>query len=376
MRQLSTLGWCAMISSVLFAGCGPGPASSSGRATFSSQRLAMAEGRPLGVTAADFNRDQRDDLAFAVPGTSSLSILLGNGRGGLGAAGSAALLPTASALLSADFNQDGRIDVAGIDAASRQLAVLYGDGAAGFSGLTTVAVEDPHAFAIADFNTDQKPDFVLIHRSLPTANVSVLLGSGSGGFGAPARLSAGSHPIGVTTLDANGDRRPDLAVLDEDGPLYLFLGSGDGGFEPARAYSAARRGSAIVTGDFDNDQKPDLAIGDAARREIVVLLGDGHAGFAPLITTAAAASPASLTATDLNGDGSADLVLIDQAGGVSLLLGDGHGGFGLPARLAAGETVHSLAVGDWNGDHQPDLVLGSTTAAGVDGLTLLTNASE
>jgi hypothetical protein len=60
-------------------------------------------------------------------------------------------------------------------------------------------------------------------------NVSVLLGNDLGGFSLPVTYAAGTTPQSVSVADVNGDGKPDLLVTDYNRVLVL-LGTGTGSF--------------------------------------------------------------------------------------------------------------------------------------------------
>src|SRR5215207_9253799 len=62
---------------------------------------------PQAVVAADFNNDGRLDLATANAGSNSVSVLLGDGQGGFGAAINSAAGDNPVSLAVGDFNSDG-----------------------------------------------------------------------------------------------------------------------------------------------------------------------------------------------------------------------------------------------------------------------------
>jgi FG-GAP-like repeat/RTX calcium-binding nonapeptide repeat (4 copies) len=69
----------------------------------------------------------------------------------------------------------------------------------------------PGSVAVRDFNRDRHPDLAVTHLS---RDVSLLLGSGTGRFGAARRFPAGEEPFSLAVGDFNGDRDPDLAVAN------------------------------------------------------------------------------------------------------------------------------------------------------------------
>ncbi|MGI4866260.1 MAG: FG-GAP repeat domain-containing protein [Janthinobacterium lividum] len=66
--------------------------------------------------------------------------------------------------------------------------------------------------AVADINSDGKPDLLTANYSSST--VGVLLGTGAGIFGAATALSLGplSNPDNLAVADVNGDGKLDLLV--------------------------------------------------------------------------------------------------------------------------------------------------------------------
>ena len=71
---------------------------------------------------------------------------------------------------------------------------------------------NPQSVAVGDFNGDGKPD--LATANVGSNEVSVLLGSGSGGFGPATNFGVGDGPFSVAVGDFNGDGKPDLAVAN------------------------------------------------------------------------------------------------------------------------------------------------------------------
>jgi hypothetical protein len=65
---------------------------------------------------------------------------------------------------------------------------------------------------VGDFNGDGKQDLAVLD-SLP-ADVSILLGDGTGNFSAPTNFTVGGYPESVAVGDFNGDGRQDLAFAN------------------------------------------------------------------------------------------------------------------------------------------------------------------
>jgi hypothetical protein len=142
----------------------------------------------------------------------------------------------------------------------------------------------------ADFNLDGKPDLAI--TNFPQNTITVLLGSGTGGFteASESPFSAGSLPSGIAVGDFNGDGFPDLVTTNSGAnTISVFLGSGTGTFtREGTPIAVGTSPNQISVADFNGDGKQDLAVANAGGG-VTVLLGNGIGGFAPT-----AASPLAL----------------------------------------------------------------------------------
>jgi hypothetical protein len=198
----------------------------------------------------------------------------------------------------------------------------------------------------ADVNRDGKLDLILADDN---GGVAVLLGNGSGGFGAATTYAAGPNPVSVTTADVNRDGKLDLIVADNNAGVSVLLGNGSGGFSAAAPYAAGSSPLAVAVADLNDDGKLDLIVADAGGG-VSVLLGNGSGGFSAATTYAAGHGPAGVTTADINGDGKPDLIVADGAGGVAVLLNGAIAAcYARGTRIAtpAGDVaIETLRIGD------------------------------
>jgi hypothetical protein len=248
-----------------------------------------------------------------------------------------------------DFNRDGRLDLAVTESGnngSPGVWVLLGDGKGGFSARrkyqTTAGAGQA---AVADFNLDHNPDLAVaaaldpISAPYAPAEVRVLLGDGRGDFPVARSYFAGDESFALAAGDLNGDRNPDLAVVN--GSAYgeirgtdvrLLFGDGSGGFSLAKVYRAGRPPGGVVLADFNRDGKLDLGVTNdvfAERRtasaNVWLLVGDGGGDFrsARRLTTGRqpCCAERSIAAADLNRDGRPDLIVTNGSEkGISVFL--------------------------------------------------------
>jgi hypothetical protein len=188
--------------------------------------------------------------------------------------------------------------------------------------------------------------------------------------------TTGITPYSVAVGDFNGDGQPDLAVANSDvvggNTVSVLLGDGTGGFGAKTDYGTGAHPNSVAVGDFNNDGAQDLAVANWDADSVSVLLGDDTGGFAAKTDYATGPYPVSVAVGDFNGDGTPDLVTADRVGGASMLLGDGSGGFAATRDFLMGDDPFAIAVGDFNRDGKPDLV---TTNYGADTVSVVLNTT-
>ncbi|HST52114.1 MAG TPA: FG-GAP-like repeat-containing protein [Pyrinomonadaceae bacterium] len=312
--------------------------------------------QPFSVAVGDFNNDGKQDLVAANSGTTTVSVLMGDGAGGFGAATNFNVGSSPASVAVSDFNGDGKPDIAAANLGSNNVSILLGDGAGGFSAATNFNVgSGPQSLAVGDFNGDGKPDIATANFN--TNDVSILLGDGTGGFSAATNFNVDSRPDFLAVGDFNLDGKLDLAVTNStSNDVSILLGNGTGGFGAAINFPINFNPQSVAVGDFNLDGKLDLAVGKGS--QVSVLLGDGTGSFGAETNFTTGGGGASVAVGDFNGDGKPDIATGNfSAANVSILPGDGTGSFGAATNFNAGTDPQSLAVGDFNGDGKPDLAV-------------------
>ena len=283
----------------------------------------------------------------------------------------------------ADVNKDGKPDIVAANAGSNDITVLLNDGIGHFTqskGSPFPAGSSPNDVAIVDFNGDGNIDLAVPNHG--TSYISVLLGDGTGRFGARLQTDVQSrpHPHGIAVGDFNGDRKMDVAIESwGNNQVEILFGKGDGHFQTPGVFFGVGQMpyERLRCGDVNADGVPDIITTNFEGKSVSILLCDGKGGFTPSKGTPVAVpkSPFGVAVGDVNGDGNLDLSIAHYSGhaddpgadGLSVLLGDGTGQF----TLAAGSPFHTgkapvgVAVGDVNGDSILDIALANSLSNDV-----------
>ena len=320
---------------------------------------------PSGFAVTDLNGDGRPDLAVHSYYLRNVSSFLGDGIGNFGGQLNYAVKAEPTNMATGDLNRDGKPDLVVVNAG--YLSVFMGNGAGGFAApkhlLTTVG---PYNVVIADFNKDLKPDLAMTN----TNQVALMLGDGAGGFGSPVTFAAGqspydtnstASPYGLVAADFNKDGKLDLATANYWDSVSVLLGDGAGGFgAPVRFnLDPMDHPDALTTGDFNKDGKLDLAVLAAENGRVVIMQGNGSGAFTVTKRIYVGAFPHRVLVHDMNGDGKDDIILtVSQKTNIVALFGDGAGGFGPVTQypVQADSSFGGLGTGDFNGDGRPDIV--------------------
>src|SRR4029453_2775333 len=149
---------------------------------------------------------------------NSVSVLVGGVRGTLGAPSiDAGNSPLGAA--AADFNGDGNVDLAVANRDDNTVSVLRGDGEGGMSVSQIVPVATaPGSLAAGDFNADGFPDLAVASQgsasSTQNDSVQILYNDTTGGFNIFHTLTVGDLPLDVKSADFNGDGSDDIVVAN------------------------------------------------------------------------------------------------------------------------------------------------------------------
>jgi hypothetical protein len=232
------------------------------------------------LEVSDINHDGKLDLITANNEDGDISVLLGDGKGGFKRAPRSpfACGPSPYPVALADVNGDRNLDIVVPNTAPgpTTITVLLGDGRGDFRAAPQSPFKaDDRAYfvAVADLNGDGKPDIVATHDD--TSIATIHFGDGKGNFAQAGNspLQLGNRGYSVVPVDLNRDGKIDLAFGAEHG-VAVFLGDGRGGFKRA-AGSPFRTGKGtwlIEVVDVNHDGKPDFITNNVESDDISILL--------------------------------------------------------------------------------------------------------
>ena len=240
---------------------------------------------PHGVVAADFNGDGHPDVVTDSWGTNQIELLLGDGKGGLKIPGKyfATGRRPYERLRSADFNRDGIPDIVTTNLDDGTVTILLGDGKGGFRsapGSPFPAGAKPWEVAIDDVDGDGNADLLVIPYERDVADPSqnaltILRSDGMAGFkpmaDTPLPLAGCHGPNSVTAGDLYGNGRQDVVVsCAESRNLLIFARDGNGHFEASSEPTKGGWGAVTMT-HLRGSRRGELVTANADDGTITVL---------------------------------------------------------------------------------------------------------
>ena len=367
------------VFTVLFNSCGQTNSSSSENIVASSDTNKIKVGNaPGSIEIADFNNDKFADFAITSETDSSITILLGNGKGRFAAAENspffAGSIPNDISI--ADFNKDGNVDLAIANHEKQYLTVLLGNGKGNFtpapqSPFQTKGIPHTHGVAAGDFNNDGRLD--LATDSWGNDQVEILFGDSLTLFKTQrVFFKVGKRPYQrLRAADINHDGMDDIVTTNaESNNATILLGNSKGGFDEADGspFACGDNPFGIAIGDVNADRKIDLAIinspGSMAegkgKNGLTVLLGDGTGKFTTMKGSPFEAGkiPSRIAIGDINGDGVNDIVTSDNdSNKIYLSLMNKNGSILLQSAITVGNHPKGIAIADLNGDGKGDILV-------------------
>jgi Flp pilus assembly protein TadD len=404
---------------VLFRGTG------SGKFERVAQSGLAVSGRAVGCAAADYDNDEKPDVAISTGDGVLLFHNDGSGRfsnvtGKSGLPEPATAVGTSSVSLGVtwiDYDHDADVDLivgraasvdasgaigtSGSNAARSGTLVWRNNGNGTFTEVgTDRGLAGPGgslAIVGTDFNNDRAIDLVVTGGPTP----SLFLNPREGPFKLLDVAAPQAPTVGVAVLDFDKDGWMDLAFTHAGPPALTLWRNVEGKrLEPAPLppLKSATRGWGITAVDYDNDGWVDLvaAAGAADGSAGLIVLRNEQGRFTDTTSTVAADALPFKTARavlsgDIDQDGDADLVVTTTDGPPAVVRNDGgnanhavrltlkglndnRSGVGTKVEVQAGaiwQKWETVSASGFLGQNAPQLVAGIGTASQADVVRLL-----
>ena len=260
-----------------------------------------------------------------------------------------------SSVTAARLTGDGLADLIAVNPGTSTLAVLAGLGKGRFANPATLETKSPAQLVrVADLNHDGAPDLAV----LTDGGVSIYLGMGEGGFSDPVTYDAGPGASGLSIADVNHDGSLDLLVGNTYGDVLMLVNQGNGRFRP---YQKSDQSITLAVADLTGSGSRDIVYANQGLDRVIVDYGDGGSTVLGDRATGLL-SPGAVKLADLNGDGIPELIVANSgSNNVLIYPGLGHGQFG-PALndghgFFTGTNPVEVTVADVNADGHLDLVV-------------------
>jgi hypothetical protein len=343
------------------------------------ETLKIKVGRsPGSVEIADFNNDNIPDLAVTSETDSTVTILLGNGKGGfVPAAGSPFFAgPQPNDIAIKDFNNDGNKDLLFANHQEKYITILAGKGNGSFttSSYSPFAVDvlpHTHGIAAGDFNGDGRLDIVT--DSWANDQVAVFFGDSAALFKKQGMFfKVGKRPYQrLRVADINGDDIDDIVTTNtEGGNATVLLSNGKGNFNeaPGSPFACGDAPFGLAIGDINGDGDADLAIVNSPSsmaegkgiNGLTVLVGDGKGNFIMMKGSPFKAGkiPNRIAIGDINGDTINDIIISDNGSDVIYLyIMSKDGSVSSAPVIKVGNHPKGIAIADLNSDGKGDIVV-------------------
>ncbi len=325
-----------------------------------------AKGYPTSIGVGDFNGDSRQDVVMTTSRKDSITVFLTDENGLLNTRTSFYAGPSLDSLAVSDINLDGKPDVVVRSyrgsSYRESVTILLGNGKGGFAAPINLDVDQGLVtVTVSDFNADGKPDIAGCYAG---DKFDVLSTDGNARSVSLTRYATGRNTElkGIRAGDFNADGHPDLVLLGDFHGKYLVslaLNNGKGGFDPATHFGEGTLPplESLDIGDFNADGKPDLVV---AGNGAFVLINNGNGGFTINKLTSLGTGPHYVVVGDLNADGKPDLAFPGY-----ILMGIGNGLFGDPISTGFTDEATGLATGDFDYNGRLDLAISTSDKISV-----------
>jgi hypothetical protein len=336
-------------------------------ALFGTPTVYATQANPRAVAIGNLDTDALPDIAVATIGSISFDTLFGTGGGAfstayklpvIGPTQSIAVMPSNVGLQVAVTEAAGGVDNA---STYKWVSTTYQQ----FGGNTTSAGGAPGPLVVGNFDSDGYADLVVANTL--SNDLWVFEGESTGQQGLLVQLMGLAAPsTAIAAADIDLDGHEDLVLGNSSSAYQVALKNvGDASFTLGPAVLTSGNPSALALVDLDGDRYPDLVIVDDS---LQIAFGKGDGTFGPLATYTIDPAAHGVALGDFDRDGIVDLAITSSGtDSVTVFEGLGNGSFKSPVNvpLLDGAQVWGIAAGDLDGDDHDDLVVTYSSKAQV-----------
>jgi hypothetical protein len=244
------------------------------------------------VLPYDMNNDGKLDVVVqSAYSNCTIHTHLGDGNGNFSHNQALSAPCHAETMVLADFDGDNKLDVAmPFHDSSYMTSIFRGNGNGTFISTRYDFNQNSGSYhvAVGDLNKDGKPDLIAANYNNSNAHtISVLIntsnGAGNIAFASPVRYNVGINPMGTFIADLNADGNLDSITGNYDNnTATVYLGKGDGTLSERIEMTTGGYPRTIGVADFNGDKKPDIAIVEHGNRlnsdglGVTVLINDAQ----------------------------------------------------------------------------------------------------
>ncbi len=239
----------------------------------------------------------------------------------------------------------------------------------------------PEEIAVADIDTDGKPDIAVANYADNTVsvlrNTSTSGSINSGSLSEKVDFTTGTNPRCVIFGDIDGDGKQDMAVTNfGENTVSVFRNTSTSGSITSTSFSiktdfiTGANPYYLTIGDIDLDGKPDLAVSNFNGNSISVFRNISTPGiinsgsFSDKVDFVTGTNPYGIVIKDINGDRKPELIVANSASNnISVFQNNStvglinSGSLSGKTDFVTGTVPYGISSGDLDSDGNPDLAI-------------------
>ena len=378
------MGYSAYPFNVLFPGTGFNAGSFASKVDFATGAY------PRHVSMGDIDGDGKSDMLVVNNNDSTISVYRNTGSAGVVSFAPRINYPARSDPFNAtiaDLNGDGKPEVIVSCYGNNRVLIYRNNSTVGsvvlasqFS-LTLNQYSNPISVSVRDLNGDGKPEIVTVNNN--GNNVSVFKNNSTSlgiSFGVRYDFAVGNWPHLGTISDLNNDGKPEIIAPNyNDNTISVLKNTSTAttiSFAAKVNYATGTNPFHVIAGDLNADGKPEVLVANSNSASVSVfenISNDTAIILAPKVDYATGSSPVYVSIANLDGDGKPDVAVANFGSGtVSVYKNTSNGTIALASKVdyATGSLPRTVVAGDLDGDGKPEM---ATVNSGSNTLSIFRN---